>query len=487
MLETYFEENNELLVLDEDEISIPQDIYTHIQAVHNALVGHNGVNRTIKKLYSKGIRFPKMRMWVRQFIQMCPFCQKMEYKRLKTQVVPFTLATYGAMLKLSLDSIGPLPEDSRGNKYILVIIDTFTRWTMCYPLQTLNAVDCVRALIQHIGIFGTPSEFVTDNGSQFNNTLVDEIISMLRDKFKASSGHSLSLAYSHQEQGIVERANKEVLRHIKAIVYDENSTYYWSDYIPFVQRILNTEVHSSTLWTPSQLVFGTAIDLDRGILTPNALMKNHDHKAYSAYVERLVAAQKHAIEAAKYMQLEKDSRHMSQYHSDGISISTITEFVIGSYVLLEYPDTGLSNKPPNKLMTHLSGPYQVMSYKGPHYTIRHLNHNSVQTVHVSRLSVFRYDKERIDPKFVTSKDNCEWFVERAIRHYFKDDDDNESHERKYRKNSRLYFEIKWVDVVNTTHEPWRNLVANSIVHQYMRLNKLKSFIPKHYRVEQDDN
>ena len=430
---TLFDEDNELLVLDEDEISIPQDKYAHIESVHNALVGHNGVNRTMHKLNRKGIRFPKMRMWVKQFIQMCPFCQKMEYKRLKAKVVPFTLATYGAMLKLSIDSIGPLPEDSRGNKYVLVVIDTFTRWTMCYPLQTLNAVDCIRALIQHIGIFGAPSELISDNGSQFDNTLVEEIVSMLRDKYKVTKRQSFSLAYSHEEQGIVERVNRGVLEGMKAIVYEENSTYYWSDYLPFIQRILNTEVHSSTLWAPSHLVFGTALDLDRGILTPNIKLREHNHKDYSTYVEHLVTAQKHAIDAAIYIQKEKDKLHMSQSFdtSSNSIIAHITEFEIGSYVLLEYVDTGLSKKPPNKLMTHLGGPYQVMSYKGAHYNIRHLNHNTEQTVHVSRLSLFRYDKERVDPKWVLAKDNCEWFVERALRHYFVDDENNETQDRRY--------------------------------------------------------
>ena len=485
-LESIFDLGNDLLVLEEEDISIPQDKYVQIESVHNAMVGHNGVNRTMLKLNRKGIRFPKMRMWVRQFIQMCPFCQKMEYKRLKANVVPFTLATYEAMLKLSMDSIGPLPEDSRGNKYILVIIDTFTRWTMCYPLQSLSATDCVRAIIQHIGIFGAPSEFVTDNGSQFNNSLIDEIVSMFRDKYKIAVKHSTALAYSHEEQGIVERANREVLEGMKAIVYAENSTYYWSDYIPFVQRILNTEVHSSTLWAPSQLVFGTAINLDRGILTPNIEMKEHNHKEYDEYAKRLINAQKHAIEAAKFVQIERDKRHIAK-SMVSTTITTITEFNIGSYVLMEHVDTGMSKKPPNKLMTHLAGPYQVMSYKGPHYVIRHLNHNTVQTVHVSRLSVFIFDKSRIDPKQVTAKDNCEWFVERAVRHFYVDKNNIESQDRRYRKNSHLYFEIEWVGVAHTTIEPWHNLVANSRVHQYMRQNRLKSVIPRHYRLEQDED
>ena len=111
-LESIFDNDNDILVLDEIEVSFAQDKYVHFEFVHNAMVGHSGVNRTMLKLYMKGVRFPKMRMWVRQFIQMCPFCRKMEYKRLKANVMPFTLATYEAMLKLSMDSIGPLREDS---------------------------------------------------------------------------------------------------------------------------------------------------------------------------------------------------------------------------------------------------------------------------------------------------------------------------------------------------------------------------------------
>ena len=68
-LVTIFDMDIDLLVFGEMDVSIPQDKYVHIDFVHNAMVDHNGVNRIMqKKLYKKGLRFPKMRMWVRQFI-----------------------------------------------------------------------------------------------------------------------------------------------------------------------------------------------------------------------------------------------------------------------------------------------------------------------------------------------------------------------------------------------------------------------------------
>ena len=62
----------------------------------------------------------------------------------------------------------------------------------------------------------------------------------------------------------------------------------------------------------------------------------------------------------------------------------------------------------------------------------------------------------------------------------------ESQEHRYQYKSHMYFEIEWVGVAHTTNEPWHNLVANSRVHQYMRQNRLKRFIPMQYRLEQDN-
>ena len=48
-----------------------------------------------------------------------------------------------------------------------------------------------------------------------------------------------TMAYSKEENAIVERANKEVLRHLKAMIYDTSIKEQWCDILPLVQRIMN--------------------------------------------------------------------------------------------------------------------------------------------------------------------------------------------------------------------------------------------------------
>ena len=39
--------------------------------------------------------------------------------------------------------------------------------------------------------------------------------------------------------------------------------------VPLVQRIINSSIHASTGYTPTQLIFGNFIDLNKGFLLEN--------------------------------------------------------------------------------------------------------------------------------------------------------------------------------------------------------------------------
>ena len=154
-----------------------------------------------------------MREHVKRFIRQCPCCQKMSYLKVPIHTIPFTTAVYEPMERLEVDTIGPLPADEDGHRYILVVIDCFTRWVSLYPTKDTTAQACVDALLQHVGTFGTPSQILTDNGTQFMNALVTELLKGI------GVPHLTIMAYSKEENSIVERANKEVLRHIRALIF----------------------------------------------------------------------------------------------------------------------------------------------------------------------------------------------------------------------------------------------------------------------------
>ena len=400
-----------------------------------------------------------MRALVRKFIRECAFCQKTDERHLPMGIKPFTLATANAMQTLNVDAIGPLPESEHGFRYILTVICTFTRWTMLYPLRTLEMVECAKALIQHFGIFGAPAVVSSDGGSQLKNTVVRETLDLI------GARHKISIAYSSEENGIVERANKEALRHLRALVFDERTPEHWPDYLPFAQRICNAEVVSSIGEKPATLLFGSAINLDRSVLLPNKITPDHDHADKSAYVKQLIDYQHHAMDRAREHQQRLDGAHIVQRGA-----VAVTEFPVGSYVTLEYPD-----RAPHKLMTTRRGPYQVLRSEFSEYTIIEANHGGHEKeVHVSRLRRFNYDSTRTDPAEVVLADRSEYLVEAILDHKPKGTPI---------RSSQLSFRVQWLGFgpESNTWEPWANVRGNIVCHQYCRSHGMTSIIPASYR------
>ena len=101
-----------------------------------------------------------------------------------------------------------------------------------------------------MGRFGTPEVVHTDRGTAYHNELVSELLCM------SGTEQLLTTAYSSEENGIVERANQEVRRHLNAILFDSRVDNKWSfEQLPMVQRIMNTVEKTSTGVTPAELIF----------------------------------------------------------------------------------------------------------------------------------------------------------------------------------------------------------------------------------------
>ena len=238
------------------DLNIPVQYQDKIKKVHNSVSGHHGVQRTIDKLDAMGPDFnwKHRREHVKKFIKECPFCQKMSYLKTSVHTHPFTVAAYHPMERLGMDAIGPLLESKEGFKYILVIICCFTRWVELYPLKELTAIPTAKVLMQHFGRFGNPAQIIHDNATQFENETVNEIIKL------TGIEEIPTLAYSSEENAIVERANKEVMRHLRAIIFDKNIISNWEDFLPIVQRIINAAKNESNSVGADQFYLATPYD-----------------------------------------------------------------------------------------------------------------------------------------------------------------------------------------------------------------------------------
>jgi RNase H-like domain found in reverse transcriptase/Integrase zinc binding domain len=118
------------------KFKLPNIQYSNIAFVHNSRVGHFGLERTVKSLKDYDISWEYMRQHVRHFIDNCPCCQKMSLLKIPIAARAFTTSMYTPMECLNIDFIGPFPDGG----YILVIVDTFTRWVELFAtiLQRLK-------------------------------------------------------------------------------------------------------------------------------------------------------------------------------------------------------------------------------------------------------------------------------------------------------------------------------------------------------------
>ena len=381
--------------------TIPHKVYQKIAKCHNSSVGHFGQELTLKKIHrtfpgAEG-RWPQQRAHVKHFIMRCPCCQKMSQLRTPILTAKFTTSTYTSMERVYLDTIGPLKEDSRGNKHIIVIIDGFSRWVELYAVPDVTAELAAKvALMDWVGRFGTPDQIMTDGGGQFVNQLWEQL-TLLMGSEKLESFPS-----SHEENSLVERANKEVIKHLRNILFDRQIQHTdWSTYLPIVQRIMNAHPLGTTGITPAELLFGNAVSLNDRILPIPRDEVNIPQKTLCEVTAEMLATQAKLIAKHQSLLKRKDKDHLAAPYD---LKKHVDHFNVGSYVLVEYDSTLKGRGPPHKLMPFKRGPYRVVNNVGTRYTLLDLVTNKHEDVLIHRLHPFIYDEANIDPKIVAARD-----------------------------------------------------------------------------------
>ena len=112
--------------------------------------------------------------------------------------------------RVAIDLIGPLsPVSNKGNRYILTVVDYATRYPEAIPLAKIDTVSVAEALLEVFSRVGFPEEILSDRGSQFTSSLVEEIGRLIRVK------QLFTTPYNPRCNGLCERVNgilKEMLK-----------------------------------------------------------------------------------------------------------------------------------------------------------------------------------------------------------------------------------------------------------------------------------
>jgi len=153
----------------------------------------------------------------------------------------------GPFTHLGLDIIGPLPETSSGNQYIIVIVDYFTKWVEAQPLSTITSRDVVNFLSQIFTRFGTPNTIITDNGVQFNSDFTKIFLDLYDVYIK------FTVTYHPESNGLTENRNREIGKLLRLLASKEKE---WDLLLPFALWVLRTSKNSVTKYSSFELLYG---------------------------------------------------------------------------------------------------------------------------------------------------------------------------------------------------------------------------------------
>ncbi|KAL0208788.1 hypothetical protein P9112_011375 [Eukaryota sp. TZLM1-RC] len=94
-------------------------------------------------------------------------------------------------------------------------------------------------------------EVHSDNGLEFSKAVFDALCEFLGIEV------SKSVPHFSQSNDLVERRHRDFLQNLRKLLVDFNAYDAWSEYIPYVQLLINSSKSSITGYSPYELMFGS--------------------------------------------------------------------------------------------------------------------------------------------------------------------------------------------------------------------------------------
>ena len=227
-----------------------------MQACHADASCHLGVTRTLKML-ERFYWWVGMEACTKWWVRRCLKCQARKTSRqtVRWPILPIPLPNSPG-IAVSVDYFEPLPITARGNSYILLFTDRFSRRADMFAVTTAEfAAEGTANIVvnRFIPLWGCPSTLLSDNGPQFCARLATAV-------YKLLGIHKLTTSAYHQSgNGGVERVN-HTMAQMLAMVCNEHQND-WDVHLPHVEYAYNNSVSAATGLDPNEVHIGRLLRL----------------------------------------------------------------------------------------------------------------------------------------------------------------------------------------------------------------------------------
>lgn len=455
----------ESLVILESPSSLDQKKELFIK-FHNTEIGHLGYFLTIQLLKDNGFCWQGMTKDIKDFVKSCPICQKIKSPKSPYIQRRFSSSTY-PFERILIDPVGPFPEDAKGNKYIYVATCGFSRFVELAAVPALSAVNMANFLIANIiPRYGMPKVIQTDGGTDLVNSLTRSLMKYFR------TTHHVITPHHPQANGITERKNAEILKHLRALIIEEDSEP-WSSHLGIVMRILNYTFSTSLNTYPARLVFGDRAHMDAG--DEETYISDLGDILADNYVSALNDELVNLVRRS-YEYLRKRFEEVVKKESLRYKARKKVSYTVGSYVLIRYPVS-----PPSKLAPTWAGPYLVLKVENDTLTVHNLVTGADKRVHAERIKPFFSDGKVIYEAFAARDYVGTYLLQEVVS----------AHNIHKPSAHDASFVVRWVGYPGTYNQSYDGLQDSSVFHDFVKKHptmkkKLTKWIPKKYLILDQD-
>jgi len=154
---------------------------TEIEAVlynlhADVTAGHFTFDGTYHRIATRYF-WPNMRQDIKNYVNACNVCQRNVGNRRSVPLHPIKIGQ--PFDRIGIDLVGPLPETSAGNRYIIVATEYLTKWPEAKAIPSKHAEVIAPFIYEEIICrHGCPREILSDQGTEFCNQVVNSMCNL---------------------------------------------------------------------------------------------------------------------------------------------------------------------------------------------------------------------------------------------------------------------------------------------------------------------
>ena len=306
--------------------------YFHAAPMH----GHLGVSKTTTTMADR-YYWHGMNRDIVDYVTHCKVCATRKSVSDKRAGLLNSLAAFMPLEKIGLDVVGPFKRSRNGNRFIVTIVDWFTKYASAYAVPDHTAGTVATCMYLFVCQHGCPQHMVTDRGPE----LMGKIVTNLCQKLGISKLRTT--AYNPAANGSTEVFHRTMNPMLAAftdkVMYDD-----WDEALPAVLFAYNTSITRTTGFAPFELMFGRqARTLPDVVLREQRAANDEDVNAADIH-QRQVQFLREAGQIAREVQAEERSARKRVVDAQRHTV----EYEKGQVVLVYFPPNSIQ-KTPRKL------------------------------------------------------------------------------------------------------------------------------------------